>query len=185
LPKKVTRASGNVLYELNGEPALTVYERFLGKHAQKLPAVGVEYPLGIVDKWLNDGDDEFYLLRATMSVNRQEGSIRFAGEIPEGSMVHFTCGDKKSVLEASGKAARIAIADLGDVDPAVVFFFSCMARKIVLGRHTKEELECVRKAFGPRLPVIGFYTYGEYCRAECNSPNLLHNETATLSVIGI
>jgi len=185
LPKKVTRASGNTLYELDGQPALKVYERFLGKHAEKLPAVGVEYPLGLVGKWGDVGEDDYYLLRATMSVNRQEGSITFAGEIPEGSMVRLTCGDNTSILEAAGKAAQLAMADMGKGTLAMVFVYSCMARKIVLGRRTREEMERIRQVVGNGVPMVGFYTYGEYCRVKCRGPSLLHNETVTISVIGI
>lgn len=184
LSKKVTRASGNILYELNGEPALKVFERFLGKHANKLPEIGVEYPLGLVGRWGDVGEEDYYLLRATMSVNRKEGSIIFAGEIPEGAMVKLTCGDISSVLQASKKAAQLATTDLGDARAVVIFFYSCMARKIVLGRRTREEIELVREAIGPELPVVGFYTYGEYSRVRCNSPSFLHNETVTVSVIG-
>jgi hypothetical protein len=185
LAKKVTRASGNILYELNGEPALQVYERFLGKHAQNLPAVGVEYPLGLVGRCLDDNHQDYYLLRATMSVDRQRGSIQFAGEIPQGADVHFTCGDSHSILAATTEAARLADVELGDASPLMVFFYSCMARKIVLGQRTQEELDRVRKIFGNEIPVLGFYTYGEYSRISCDHPSLLHNETATISVVGI
>ena len=184
LAKKVTRASGSILYELNDEPALQVYQRFLGKHAEKLPAVGVEYPLGLVGKCLDGDSGDYFLLRATMSVNRQNGSIQFAGEIPEGAMVHLTCGDSNSILAATTEAAHSARVDIGDVSPQIVFFYSCMARKIVLGQRTQEELDRVRQVFGNEVPVLGFYTYGEYSRIGCNSPSLLHNETATISVIG-
>jgi hypothetical protein len=185
LAKKVTRASGNTLYELNGEPALQVYERFLGKHAEKLPAVGVEYPLGLVGPCLGEDDKDYYLLRATMSVDRRNGSIQFAGEIPEGSLVHFTCGDSHSILTATEEAARLARSEMGSVPPAMIFFYSCMARKIVLGQRTQEELDRVRNVLGNEVPILGFYTYGEYSRISCNQRSLLHNETATISVIGI
>lgn len=185
LPKKVTRAAGNVLYELNGESALNVYERFLGKHAEKLPAVGVEYPLGIIGQLVDRDENDHLLLRATMSVNREEGSIRFAGEIPEGAMVYLTCGDRTSILEATEAAVRMAIDDVGDTtQPSVVFFYSCMARKTVLGLRTKEEVERVRAQFDPAVPVMGFYTYGEYCPVMSGGRSLLHNETATIAVIG-
>lgn len=186
LPKKVTRATGNVLYELNGESALNVYKRFLGKHAEKLPAVGVEYPLGLIHPFKDlDGNDHL-LLRATMSVDRQQGSIRFAGEIPEGAMVHLTCGDRTSILDATEKAVRKAILDLGNTtQPSLVFFYSCMARKTVLGLRTKEEIERVYSQFNPAVPVLGFYTYGEYCRVRPGGPSQLHNETATIAVIGV
>jgi hypothetical protein len=184
LPKKVTRASGNTLYELNGESALKVFERFLGRHAEKLPAIGVEYPLGLLGKWGDVGEQDYFLLRATMSVNREDGSITFAGEVPEGAMVSLTCGDTASILAASQKAAQLALADLGDHAPAVVFCYSCMARKIVLGRRTHEEIDRIRAAIGPGVPILGFYSYGEYCRIRCDSPSYLHNETVTVSVIG-
>lgn len=112
IAKKVTRAEGNVVRELNGQPALEVYERFLGKHADKLPSVGVEYPLGLTHLQEHPRDDPFLVLRATISVNREEGSITFAGEVPEGSMVRLTCGDHASILEATEKAARLALQGL-------------------------------------------------------------------------
>jgi len=183
--KIVTRASGNVVYELNGEPALDVFKRFLGKHADKLPAVGVEYPLGIVSTSGVPGEEDHDLMRATMSVNREDGSISFAGEIPEGSAVRLTCGDNDSILKGTEDATRLALTDLGDASPRMAFFYSCMARKIVLGRRTKEETEVLHRTLGKRLPVIGFYTYGEYCRMRCGGPSMLHNETATVSVIGV
>lgn len=185
IAKKVTKASECVVYELNGQPALEVYERFLGKHADKLPSVGVEYPLGLVDKVGDAGAEDFQLLRATMSVNREDGSIVFAGEIPEGSMVRLTCGDHASLLEAAERAAVLALEEMGNSTPAMAFFYSCMARKIVLGRRTREEIDRVRSTIGLDLPIVGFYSYGEYCRVKCKGPSLLHNETATVSVIGL
>jgi hypothetical protein len=184
LTKKVTKASGNILYELNDEPALKVFERFLGKHANKLPEIGVDYPLGLVGQWGDVGEEDYFLLRATMSVNRRDGSISFAGEIPEGAMVNLTCGDISSVLRAAKDAAQLAITDLGNAKAVMTFCYSCMARKIVLGQRTSEEIELIRETIGPQLPVVGFYTYGEYARLRCNRPSFLHNETVTLAVIG-
>lgn len=180
LPKKVTRARDNVLYELNHQPALEVYERFLGKHAPKLPAVGVEYPLGLVSECQ---EDDCYLLRATMSVNRQDGSITFAGEIPAGATVRLTCGDSNSILEATAEATRRALAGLEGQPPALAFLYSCMARKIVLGRRTGEEFATVRRLLGPEVPLVGFYTYGEYCPWERDGENYFHNETAVITLI--
>lgn len=185
IAKRVTKASGNVLHELGGLPALEVYERFLGKHAERLPAVGVEYPLGLMDETGDCGDGDYHLLRATMSVNREKGSITFAGEIPEGALVRLTCGDTGAILDATGQAAQLAQEDLGDKTPVMVFFYSCMARKIVLGRRTKEEIERIRQVVGREIPILGFYSYGEFCRVRAGGPSLLHNETATISIIGI
>lgn len=183
--KTVTKSRGKVVYELNGEPALNVYERFLGQHADKLPAIGVEYPLG----FMNPSDDvdgqENYVLRATMSVDRKERSIAFAGEIPEGALVNLTCGDKSSILGAAETAARQARSAVGQALTKIIFCYSCMARKIVLGRRTGEEIKRVRTEFDGQVPLIGFYTYGEFCPLRPATRNYLHNETITLNAIGV
>jgi hypothetical protein len=114
LAKQVTRARGKTVFELNGEPALNVYERFLGHHAKKLPAIGVEYPLGFTSFAHGSHEQGQYVLRATMSVDRKERSITFAGEIPEGAMVNLTCGDKTSILKAAEAAAKEARSAMGD-----------------------------------------------------------------------
>jgi hypothetical protein len=185
LAKQVTKARGKVVYELNGEPALNVYERFLGQHAEKLPAIGVEYPLGFMMPSENKKQQTRYVLRATMSVDRKKRSITFAGEIPEGAMVNLTCGDKPSILEAADTAVKEASTDFGDTIPEIVFCYSCMARKIVLGRRTKEEIERIQTGIGEQVPIIGFYSYGEFCPVGPAVHNYLHNETITLSILGL
>jgi hypothetical protein len=185
LAKKITKAKENVLYELNNEPALKVYERFLGKHANKLPSVGVEYPLGLIDKsWIMEGA-EYCLLRATMSVNRENGSITFAGDVPEGAMVRLTCADSTSILDAARKAAGMALEQIGETIPAITFVYSCMARKIVLGRRITEELEQIRQNVGPGLPLVGFFTYGEFSPVRPSGTCVLHNETVNVILIGV
>ncbi len=184
LTKTVTSSCGNTLFELNGKPALKVYERFLGKYAHKLPSIGVEYPLRLVGPAGDTGRPDYCLLRATMSVNWEKGSITFAGEIPEGAKVSLTCGDIASVLHASEEAARLALSDLGNARVAMIFCYSCMARKIVLGSRTQEEIELIRRKIGPDIPIAGFYSYGEYSPIKCRGASYLHNETATVSVIG-
>lgn len=185
LAKRVTRSRGNVLYELNGEPALNVYERFLGRHAEKLPVIGVEYPLGLLERCGEDGQEDYHLIRATMAVNREERSITFAGEITEGALVHLTCGDVSSILDAADQATGLAKSALSGHSPSMAFCYSCMARKIVLGRRTEEEIQRVRAEIGLSVPIIGFYTYGEYCRVSAGGPNYFHNETITLSLLEI
>ena len=184
LAKQVTRARGNVVYELNGEPALSVFERFLGQHARKLPAIGVEYPLGFMMPSGRPGQEDFFVLRASMSVDRKQRAIVFAGDIPEGVMVHMTCGDKASILHAAETAAKEARSAIGETTPEIVFCYSCMARKIVLGGRTEDGIKRVRAQIGSQVPIIGFYSYGEFCPVGPASPSYMHNETITLTVMG-
>jgi hypothetical protein len=186
--KLVTKSDGNVLYELDGLPALQVYEKFLGRYASQLPAVGVEYPLGLLRSETDYDEDGYFLCRATMGVDREKKSIIFAGDIPEGSLVKMTMGNENDVIEAARKAAVNAVAEMkansADIQAEAVFLYSCMARKIVLGSRTKEEVSEIRKIVGDDIPIIGFYSYGEYAPLKNQENSCFHNETVTMSIVG-
>ena len=70
------------------------------------------------------------------------------------------------------------------VRPKAIFVYSCMARKIVLGSRTGEEVLQVQRAMGERIPVIGFYTYGEYAPVGKRGLSCFHNEMITLTIVG-
>ena len=189
IAKKVTRSVENVVYELDGQPALQAYEKYLGKHADLLPAVGVEYPLGLLGRDGDEMDDSYFLCRATMGVDRQSGAIVFAGNVPEGTSVKMTIGNEADIIQAAGQAAQAALTKLqggnAALKPKAIFLYSCMARKIVLGSRTNEEILAIQDVIGRDVPVIGFYTYGEFAPIGNSDHSYFHNETATMTVIGV
>lgn len=188
IAKKVTKAVGNVVYELDGQPALQVYEKYLGRHASKLPSVGVEYPLGLLAPASEPDDSSTFVCRATMGVDHEAGSITFAGDIPQGVWVKMTMGYEADIIQAATQAARTAMDNLqgdnAEIKPKIVFIYSCMARKIVLGSKTQNEIAAVQNIVGQNVPIIGFYTYGEFSPAGESNTSYFHNETITLSIIG-
>ena len=66
--------------------------------------------------------------------------------------------------------------------------FSCVGRKLVLGRRVQEEVDAVKKILGEDVPLIGFYTYGEIGPIDKMKRELsitkFHNETVVLWVLG-
>jgi hypothetical protein len=188
IAKRVTRSVGNIVYELDGQPALNVYEKFLGKHAARLPSVGVEYPLGLLGPQGDVEQDGYFLCRATMGVDREKGAIVFAGDVPEGALVKITMGSESDIIEAAELAVREGLQGLTKSNPAIqpraIFLFSCMARKIVLGSKTNKEILEVKHVAGEDVPIIGFYTYGEYAPIGKEKRSHFHNETITLTIIG-
>lgn len=189
IAKTVTHAEGNVVYRIENETALDVYSTFLGDKASQLPAIGVEYPFGLVDesgrvgeKGFRDGD-EYILLRAPMAVDRSTGAIQFAASIPQGAKIKMTRAKSTEIIEAAREAASRSLQHLTG-KPDAVFFFSCMARKVVLGRKTDQEIMAAREVYGESIPMIGFYTYGEIANCGENAPICrFHNETATFLAI--
>lgn len=66
----------------------------------------------------------------------------------------------------------------------LALLISCIGRKLVLKERTDEELEAVSKVIGQRVPMIGFYSYGEICplvptERQCR----MHNQTMTITTI--
>ena len=182
--KEVTDAEGNLVREIEGRSALSVYETFLGDRASQLPAIGVEYPFALVDESGKVGEagmsgEEYILLRAPMSVDHATGTVSFAAEIPKGAKIKMTRGRSDAIIDGARVAAERTQNRLTG-RPDLVLFFSCMARRVVLGRRTVREVDAAREVFGTDVPMGGFYTYGEIANCGTESPMCrFHNETAT------
>ena len=174
-PRTCTRIEGgNLLLELDGQPALSVYEEYLGPRIADMPAASLEFPLGIVgDHAVAEGGyDGQTLLRTVIGVDAARKALVLAGAMDEGTRVRVTRATKEDVLAAARAAVDAALAELPD--PSVALFFNCVSRKIVLGPRYKEELGQAFARLGPRVPAAGFYCFGElsplrgasaYCQA--------------------
>ena len=187
LPMKVTKAIGSKLIEIDNRPALSIYEDYFGKDAEELTKepiarMAYTYPLGMSVK----GSPEF-LIRDVVIAN-EKGEITCAAEIPEGSEIRLMLGDRDKAVEAAKEAAESALAQLKGAEPKAIFIFNCVARHKLLGTRIGEEIEAIQNVLGQKVPLIGFYTYGEQAPLggvlgpECFS--VFHNETMTLFVLG-
>ena len=114
-----------------------------------------------------------------MSVDREKGSVTFAAEIPEGAKVKMTMAKASDVVEGARVAAELAMGHMSG-RPDAVLFFSCSARKHVLGRRISREIDAAQAVFGADVPMVGFYAYGEIANCGTAYPQCrFHNETAT------
>ncbi len=159
-PRRVTKAVANIIYEIDNQPAVSIYEEYFGKdinelRTEPLASMAILYPLGMAIP----GEEE-YLLRNPNSVS-EEGALICAAEVPEGEEVRLMMGNKESVLEAASRAAQTALKNLYGGRPKIVFAFSSISRDKLLGRYKETEINFVQEVFGRTVPVVGFYTYGE------------------------
>ncbi|GAB6095766.1 FIST N-terminal domain-containing protein [Desulfatiferula olefinivorans] len=183
-----TRSGGMEIFEIDHEPALDLYMELLGEvRYKRLPEVCLEYPFGLIDRPPGQGAPLQALLRCGLRVDYEKRSITLAGSVPEGrSMSLFTCS-RGDLTAAARKAAQRALAMLDGRKPELVIAFSCVGRKIVLGRRVNEEFDAVREVFGPGVPVTGFYTYGEIGPVDASADVPLtgfHNETMVVWALG-
>ncbi|MCK4919163.1 MAG: FIST C-terminal domain-containing protein [Candidatus Pacebacteria bacterium] len=184
-PMKVTKSHGAVLEEIDGKPALSVYENYFGEEAKSLKnevlgKMAIIYPLGIT----TDENDEL-LLRAPISAD-ENGAITFAAEVPENSEIRLMIGSKEKAIDAAKEAAENALKELNGKKPAGVIVFNCIARQKLFNRNAKDEIDSIKEILGKDVPVIGFYTYGEIAPINGKSDIIcrFHNETAVVTVIG-
>ncbi|MFO0831071.1 MAG: FIST N-terminal domain-containing protein [Phycisphaerales bacterium] len=172
----VTRSCGNVLYELDGEPALGVYERYLGGHAADLPASALLFPLSLRRRGSGS-----LLVRTVLGVSREEKSMTFAGDIPQGSTVQLMRADFDRIIDGASGAANMLPLDLMSGATAACVPINCVGRRLILKHRAEEELEEVVNLLAPGVPSVGFYSYGEISPL-AGSPCELHNQTMTLAV---
>ncbi|WLT31833.1 FIST signal transduction protein [Geothrix sp. PMB-07] len=173
--RQVTRAKGNVLFELDGKPALPLYKSYLGERASGLPATALLFPLSLQDP---EGRNED-IVRTILSVDEEAQSLTFAGDIPEGHLVHFMRANFDRLVDGAGAAAQ----GLGDprLSPTLAVAVSCVGRRLVLGERVDEEVEATLEALPLGTLQLGFYSYGELCPQATGACGL-HNQTMTLTV---
>ena len=186
---KCTKAKGNIVYKFGDKTALQVYTEYLGSaRAKKLPAIGLEYPMGLVDERAKIEGYDYFQIRCPLAVNEKDGSVTFAAAIPEGKEVTLTYSSRTSIINGSKLSAIQSRKTLGGATPKLIMMFSCVARKMVLGRRTNDEINSVKQVFGKNIPLIGFYTYGEIGpidkRIQSLKSTRWHNETVVLWVLG-
>jgi hypothetical protein len=178
--RKITRSEGNVLFELDGKPALDLYERYLGPEAADLPASGLLYPLKVWDP--GHSDDE--VVRTILAVDHEARSMTFAGDVPEGWSARLMRGAFDRLTDGAASAAdhaRSALSQSG-LEPELCLFVSCVGRRLLMGQRTEDEVEAVTKALGGKTPLIGFYSYGEIAPNNQSGVCGLHNQTVTLTL---
>lgn len=170
--RSVTKAVGNVLFELDGENALEIYKRYLGPRAAELPGSALLFPLCILGS-----DTESRLVRTILSIDEQSGTLRFAGNIPQGAKVQFMMANFDRLIDGAAQAAEQS----EDKTPDLVLMVSCVGRKIVLDQRIEEEVESVCQHFGSKAHYTGFYSNGEISPLLGSTVCALHNQTMTIT----
>ncbi len=176
--REVTRSRGNILYELDGHPALELYKRYLGDHSANLPASALLFPLSLRLK-----NSETALVRTVLSVNEAEGSMVFAGDLPQGEFVRLMKANTDRLIDGALGAAEMSKTSLRNTSPDLAILISCVGRKLVLKQRVEEELEIIRESIGKNAAIAGFYSYGEICPIKPFDHHCeLHNQTMTITL---
>jgi hypothetical protein len=121
------------------------------------------------------------IVRTILSINEDEQSLTFAGNIPQGSLAQLMKANFDRLIEGASNAATTTLEKLNSPDLAILI--SCVGRKLVLNQRIEEEVEVIRDIFGKDTAITGFYSYGEISPVKGFSNCELHNQTMTITTM--
>lgn len=176
---KITKASSNIVKEIDGRKAVELYEEYLNKPFDELKMEGIaklgfNYPLGI-----QIAEEKEYLLRTPLRIN-DDASLVLNAEISERQDVNLMIGDKNLAMDAAKKAC---IEALGSVKKSRIKFamvFSNVSRFQLLRKYSQNEVEIIKGILGKDVPFFGCYTSGEY--APIQGQSYFNNQSISVAV---
>jgi small ligand-binding sensory domain FIST len=157
-PMFITRSSGHVVYELDGQSAMLTLEKlFAGLSEEDRELARNSLFLGIV---MHDQQEVYqhgdFLIRNIVGIDPEAQAVAVASELREGSIVQFHIRD-----------AHTSTADLQELlakhqygAPAGALLFSCMGRGQDLYGKPNHDTELFHSQMG-EVPMGGFFSNGE------------------------
>lgn len=180
--RKISRAIGNVLYEVDGQPALDLYKLYLGpEDSRKLPGSALLFPMRIYDP----RHPHHAVVRTVLAVDSTDGSMTFAGDMPEGWTAQLMRGNFGRLCAGAAEATQqaldtMALPAAGD---SAAILISCIGRRLLMGQRIDEEIEAVTAELPRGYRAVGFYSYGEISPHGQSGRAQLHNQTMTVTLM--
>lgn len=179
--REITGSRGNVLHSLDGEPALDLYERYLGEdEARALPSSALLFPLKVFDP----NRPEHSLVRTVLAVDRQNRTMTFAGDVPQGWVAQLMRGTIDRLALGAAEAARqVHVKQEHPDEDTLLLMISCIGRQLLMGQRVIDEVDAVTSELGAQPMQLGFYSYGEICPHEVTGLGEMQNQTMTIMAI--
>jgi len=180
--RQVTKSAGNVLFELDGEPALDLYERYLGAEESKgLPGSALLFPIQVYDLQCPDSA----VVRTVLAIDRKTRAMTFAGDVPQGWTAQLMRGNLDRLAAGAADAARQAGSGIigQENDQSLSILVSCIGRRLLMGQRVIEEIEAAGAELGADTLRLGFYSYGEISPHAKSGLCELHNQTMTVTTL--
>lgn len=182
LEMEVTKAKGTFVQEIDGKPAIEVFEKYLKKTKEEILAPdffagggGFMYPFGIILK-----DPERVIVRQVAGATANGELI--TENLPKGSIIRLMQALPEKIPQVAEQTAKNALSELGKI-PQVAFLFSCGTRKLFLIPDQKKESEKIISVIGKDVPLFGLWAGGEMCSSKEEKDWLVYNETITLGLM--
>ena len=177
MDRVITKSNGNVVYTIDNEPALDFISRYAGiKNIDTNNALN--FLISSNFQLQLKRENKHAVMRTPMQANPEDGSIVFAGSLPEGSKVRLCLLPGFEVVEE----ALNTFAEYKNEEPEAdaLIMFSCAGRQLSLGPYVSEEIEGIKSTWN--VPMAGFFCYGEIGRV-VSKQHEFHNMTCSLAML--
>lgn len=182
-PRTVTKSEKNVVYEMDGKPALPLYRMYIGEAFSKgLPGTGLKFPLAVIE----EGKRDVEKIRTLLAIDAKNNSLTFAGNVEEGETVRLCQTNHDRLVDGAGAAANLVMDGLSankTNQTGLALCVSCVGRKGVMAELVGDEIKLVQQILGPQTSLTGFYSYGELAPRPNTTDSVLHNQTMTIGYL--
>ncbi len=175
--RTITGSNGNIVYAIEGEPAFDFIARYSGIKKEDIEnetaiILAANFQLQL------KRENKHPVMRTPMYVNRDDGSIVFAGSLPQGSQVRLCLLPSFEVVDAAIREFMEFKNQQPEADALIMF--SCAGRQMALGLYVSEEISRIKKLWD--VPMAGFFCFGEIGKVAGGSHEF-HNMTCSLAIL--
>jgi len=183
-PRTVTKCDGNVIYEIDGRPALDIASEGMGEVitseniTSAITLMGIGFRTEASSNFLSP-----YVVRAIHEFDFENRSCTVPTMVTEGSKIQFMRRDPNSILNSGRAGAEKLRTALDSITaaPSLICQFDCAGRgKVIMGDDVHKGMQMLQAEFTDSVPWMGSFTFGEISPIE--GKNHFHNFTATLAV---
>jgi small ligand-binding sensory domain FIST len=181
-PLLITKAEGNIIYEIDDRPAFEVFASVLkGPLLDDLRRALMYVFVGLpADQQRNTAAGGEYLVRNIIGLDSAKGVIGVADQVREGQSMIFTLRDGQRAREDLEQMLQRQAERLNGKKPAFGFYFNCCARGASLYGIPGIDSAYIRQVLGD-FPLIGMF--GGYELAPLGGANHLFAYTGVLALI--
>ena len=179
---QVTRCNGNLLYELDDEPAFQVLQELfadLDERDQRLASTALFVGV-LMDEFSEKPRVGDFLIRNLIGIDPQRGAVAVGENLQEGMRLRFHVRD----AETSAEDLRAMLTGYKEIIPehaevSGALLFSCLGRGEGLYKEPNFDTGVFREQVGD-LPVGGFFCNGEI--GPVGGSTFLHGYTSSFGL---
>jgi small ligand-binding sensory domain FIST len=166
MPMEITRLEGNLIFELDGRPALDVVNEIThtGTSPEDLKKIclGISIGKNYGDRWA-DYDEANYVNRLLIAADPEtKALVIFDDDFEVGTWVEIMARDNIAMVDSTKKGAERAVAYGQDKHVLFSMYVDCAGRTTAWCGHSEEEADVLRSNFGSRAPLAGCYCGVEF-----------------------